>query len=72
VGHAEEGRAFRYEARLAREAARRSALRQLSTKLFKGSVELLMTSLVSDRQISAAEVQRIRELLDQRVKRGDP
>jgi predicted transcriptional regulator len=72
VGHAEEGRAFRYQARVAREAARRSALRQLSAKLFKGSVELLMTSLVSDRQLSEAEVRRIRELLDQRAERGDP
>lgn len=66
VGHEEEGRAHRYLARVEREAARHSALRQLSTKLFKGSVELLMTSAVSDRRLSHEQVQRIRELLDQR------
>jgi len=66
VGHEEEGRAHRYLARIEREAARHSALRHLSTKLFKGSVELLMTSVVSDRRLSDEQVQRIRELLDQR------
>src|SRR3984957_145150 len=66
VGHEEEGRAHRYLARVAREAARHSALRQLSAKFFKGSVELLMTSLVSDQKLSDEQVQRIRELLDQR------
>jgi BlaI family transcriptional regulator, penicillinase repressor len=66
VGHEEEGRAHRYLPRVAREAARRSALRQLSAKLFKGSVELVMTSLVADQKLSDAEVERIRKLLDQR------
>src|SRR6202044_4010227 len=49
VGHEEEGRAHRYVARVEREAARHSAFRQLSPKLFKGSVELLMMSAVSDK-----------------------
>jgi predicted transcriptional regulator len=66
VGHEEEGRAHRYLARVAREAARHSALRHLSTKLFKGSVELLMTSVVSDRKLSDEQAHKIRELLDQR------
>ena len=70
VGHQEEGRAHRYLARVAREAARHSALRHLSAKLFKGSVELLMTSVVSDRKLSDEQVQRIRELLDQRTSGG--
>jgi BlaI family penicillinase repressor len=70
VGHEEEGRAHRYLARVEREAARHSALRHLSSKLFKGSVELLMTSVVSDRKLSNEQVQRIRALLDQRSK-GD-
>jgi BlaI family transcriptional regulator, penicillinase repressor len=67
VGHEEEGRAHRYVARVARDAARHSALRQLSAKLFKGSVELLMTSAVSDKKLSAEEIRRIRALLDKRA-----
>jgi predicted transcriptional regulator len=66
VGHEEEGRAHRYVARVARDAARHSALRHLSAKLFKGSVELLMTSAVSDKKLSDEEIRRIRALLDKR------
>lgn len=66
VGHKEEGRAHRYLPLIAREAARRSALRHLSTKLFKGSVELLMISIVSDDKLSDEQVKRIRALLDRR------
>ncbi len=64
VGHEEEGRAHRYVAKIARDAARVSALRQLSAKLFKGSVELLLTSAVTDEKLSAEEIRRIRALLD--------
>jgi BlaI family transcriptional regulator, penicillinase repressor len=70
VGHAEEGRTHRYVARVARDAARRSALRQLSAKLFKGSVELLLTSAVSDKRLSDEDIRRIRALLDKRAQ-GD-
>ncbi len=66
VGHKEEGRAHRYLPLIAREAARRSALRQLSAKLFKGSAELLMVSIVSDNRLSDEQVRRIRALLDRR------
>ena len=72
VGHEEEGRAHRYLTRVARDAARQSALRHLSAKLFKGSVELLMTSVVSDQTLSADEVRRIRALLEARAKGGKP
>jgi predicted transcriptional regulator len=71
VGHTEEGRAHRYRALVARDVARRSALRSLSTKLFKGSYALLLTQLISDKQISDVEVQRIRKLLDERAKRDE-
>jgi BlaI family penicillinase repressor len=70
VGHEEEGRAHRYLARLGRDAARRSALRHLSTKLFKGSVELLLTSAVSGQDLSDDEIKRIRDLLDRKAKGG--
>jgi predicted transcriptional regulator len=67
VGHEEEGRAHRYIARVERESARRSALLQLCDKLFSGSVELLMTSAVSDKALSEQEIRRIRALLDKRA-----
>jgi predicted transcriptional regulator len=66
VGHAQEGRAHRYLSLIARDAARRSALRHLSAKLFKGSAELLMLSIVSDSKLSEEQIKRIRALLESR------
>lgn len=63
VGHDEEGRAHRFGPLVAREAARRSALRDLSVKFFDGSTALLLTHLVSDQQLSEEEIRGIRRLL---------
>lgn len=66
VGHEQRGRAFRYVARIAPEDARRSALQHLVGKLFNGSVALMLTSAVTDRKLTRAEIDRIRKLLDER------
>jgi predicted transcriptional regulator len=72
VGHDEEGRGHRYHAKVAQQAARGSALRYLTRKLFKGSAELLLTQLVSDRDLGEEELARMRELLaDHATKRED-
>jgi len=68
VGPSKDGRAHRYAPLVARDAARRSALRDLSAKLFKGSTELLLTHLVSDQKLSDVQMKRIRVLLNQRKK----
>ncbi len=71
VGHQEVGRAHRYHPLVERQAARKSALRRLTRKLFKGSPELLLTHLVSDRKLSEEEIRRMRKLLDERLKEGE-
>lgn len=71
VGHEEEGRAYRYHPLVAREEAGTSALRRMVRKLFAGSPELLLTRLVSDRRLHREELERLRELLDERLG-GDP
>ena len=63
VRHETEGRAHRYVPLIAREAARRSALQHLASKLFKGSPALLLAHMVSDGKLTDAEVRRIRKLL---------
>jgi predicted transcriptional regulator len=68
IKHREEGRAHRYSPAVAREEAQRSAVRDLTEKLFKGSSALLMTQLVGDDALSDEDVKRIRRLLDQRDK----
>jgi predicted transcriptional regulator len=68
VAHREEGRAHRYTATVERQVAQKSALRALSQKLFKGSIELLLVHLVSDDKLTDEEVARIRRLLARRAK----
>jgi BlaI family penicillinase repressor len=63
VAHQEEGRGHRYHAVIEQQAARKSALQHLTSKLFKGSAELLFAHLVSDRKLGADEIARMRKLL---------
>jgi len=70
IGHETEGRAHRYLALVERNAARRSALKHLSNKLFKGSLEMLLLHAVSDHKLTDAEVKKIRRLLEQRTPKG--
>jgi len=68
VRHEEEGRAHRYFPLVEREEAGDSALRRILGKLFRGSPELLLTHLVSDRALREDELRRMRALLDERLK----
>jgi predicted transcriptional regulator len=68
VDHREEGRAHRYRPTVSRDVARKSALKALSHKLFKGSTELLLTHLVTDEKLTDDEILRIRRLLDRPAK----
>ncbi|HTT06126.1 MAG TPA: BlaI/MecI/CopY family transcriptional regulator [Steroidobacteraceae bacterium] len=70
VRHQEEGRAHRYETTVRREAAQRSALRDLAGKLFNGSTALLLTHLVHDEALSDEDVRRIERLLQERKREG--
>jgi|SRR5581483_1313083 len=71
VGHEEEGRGHRYFAKVRQQAAQDSALRRITSKLFNGSAELLLTRLVSDRKLSAEELKRMRQLLADRSGEGE-
>lgn len=63
VGHDEEGRGHRYFASVKQQAARKSALKHLTDKLFKGSAELLFSHLVSDQKLTPEQIKRMRQLL---------
>lgn len=67
VEHEVEGKAYRYRPTVKREVAERSAVRRLVRKLFRGSPELLLTHLVSDRSLTEEELRRLRALLDDRL-----
>ena len=72
LGHDEDGRAHRYSPAILREAAQRSALRDLAAKLFNNSSALLLTHLVRDEDLSDEDVKRIRRLLARRTRGGPP
>jgi len=72
VGHSGEGRAHRYRPLVKREAAGRSALRRLVDKVFDGSPEMLLTNLVSDKNLSDEEMRRLRRLLQGRLRERKP
>jgi BlaI family transcriptional regulator, penicillinase repressor len=67
VGHRSEGRAHRFHALVAREAAAESAVRRLVRRLFAGSPSLLLTELVQQRGLSEAELRRLRSVIDERL-----
>ncbi|HSL69960.1 MAG TPA: BlaI/MecI/CopY family transcriptional regulator, partial [Longimicrobiales bacterium] len=60
VDHVEEGKAHRYRPLVGRDRAGKSAVKRLVKKVFGGSPELLMTHLVSDRNLTASELKRMR------------
>src|SRR5215216_3434984 len=68
VSHEEEGKAHRYAPLVERQAAGTSALRRMVDKLFRGSPEMLLTHLVSDRRLGEDELRRMRRMLDERLK----
>ncbi len=67
VDHQEEGRAFRYFPLVEREQAGESALGRLMRRFFCGSPDLLLTQLLSARQLSDEEVRRLRDLLEEHI-----
>lgn len=72
VGHVEEGRAHRFHALVAREAAGSSAFTRLVDKMFSGSAEALMSHFVRERRLTRTELERIREILNERLEEEKP
>src|SRR5689334_20787266 len=70
VTHDTEGKAHRYSAIIERDAARRSALRAMSEKFFKGSTATLLTHFVAQEKLTDTDVQRLRKLLAQRARKA--
>ena len=67
VGHEEEGRAHRYHALVQQEDAGEAALGRIVRKMFGGSAELMLTQLVSKKNLSDDTLRRMRDLLDEHL-----
>ena len=64
VEHEKDGRAHIYAPIIDRKEATRTEIRHLAGRFFKNSEELLMLSLLEDSGIDAAELKRLREMLE--------
>jgi predicted transcriptional regulator len=62
VEHRQDGRAFVYRPKVAREAVQRSTLRHLMARLFDGSPELLVLNVLRNEQLDMDELRRLQRL----------
>ena len=67
VRHEPEGRAYRYFPVVDADRAGTSAVSRIREAIFHGSAERLLARLVSDRNVSRDELERMRRLLDERL-----
>lgn len=65
VEHRQEGRAFIYRAAVAEQEASRSEVRHVLKRFFGDSREQLLLSLLGDEELSAEELQRLKEAIAQ-------
>ena len=66
-GFVRHEREHRYIPLVGPEAAGATALDRIVDKVFHGSAEMLLTQLVTERELPAEELQRMRDLLDRRL-----
>ena len=67
VRHEQEGKAFRFYPLTEPDDAADTALGRIVNKVFHGSRELVINRLVSDDDVSADELRRIKETLERRL-----
>jgi predicted transcriptional regulator len=64
VKHVKDGRAFVYSPLVARKDATRSEISRLVNRFFGSSHELLVLNLLEDQGLDAAELKRLRKMLE--------
>jgi predicted transcriptional regulator len=60
---AKDGRAFVYAPVVGRDEATRKAVRNLVSRFFRNSPELLVLNVLNDDELSAADLKRIRKMI---------
>ena len=65
VRHHERGRAYVYEAVVAREDAQRSTVRHLVSRFFDDSPAALVLNLIENESLDADELARVKELIQE-------
>lgn len=68
VRHENEGRAYRYFPTVGPEEAGGTALGRIVDKIFHGAADVLLAQLVSSGRVPQEQLERMRELLDARLR----
>ena len=68
VRHVQEGKAFRYFPRTKSASAGSGALARVLDKMYRGSRELLVASLLEHEDVSDEELERLQQLIERRLK----
>lgn len=68
VRHEPEGRAYRYHPTVEVEEAGGSAMARIRDAIYQGSAELMFAQLVSDRGLKREELERMKRLLNERLR----
>lgn len=71
VGHEREGRAYRYYPLVESRSVGGRALRRIVNKIFHGSAEMLLATLVEDREFTDEEIATMRSILDRAGQQED-
>ncbi|MXX56426.1 MAG: BlaI/MecI/CopY family transcriptional regulator [Gemmatimonadetes bacterium] len=71
VGHEQEGRAYRYFPLVESASVGGRAIDRIVNRIFHGSAEMLLATLVEDRQFTDEEIARMRSILDRAEQRKD-
>ncbi|MGA2022746.1 MAG: BlaI/MecI/CopY family transcriptional regulator [Candidatus Sulfotelmatobacter sp.] len=64
VKHVKDGRAYLYTPLVERQEATRSEIRRLVNRFFGSSHELLVLNILKDESVDAAELKRLRKMLE--------
>ncbi|MBD3333321.1 BlaI/MecI/CopY family transcriptional regulator [candidate division GN15 bacterium] len=66
--HIKRGRAYYYRPLVDRQRVRRKALRHIMTNFFDGSPRELMLSILDDEKLSAEDLERLKQMIDDKDK----
>jgi predicted transcriptional regulator len=66
LGHKAAGRAFIYKATVERDEAQRNVVNHMVSRFFGGSPRELVLNLLDSESVDAAELARLRELIDKK------
>jgi predicted transcriptional regulator len=69
VAHRSEGRQYVYRALVSESQVRRSMIAELTSRLFDGDLTALVSHLLEEHEIDAAEVERLRGLIDEQSRK---